>query len=450
MTHRHHTTGRLCNCGFTKHLRKPQASRPSKFFTDERQHVQNKARYNMRWGFPPKKSAADPEFLEQYIREHGPYMYHGTTPEAAKQIVKEGLYPHDHDVSPSDTMECGQCGNQIATLRDGNLEPTCANCGMSSRYAVPRTHSRSNYNGFLEPRSDHVYLGDYETAGRYAPNHTTPMLRIDLRKLDPHQMSADEDHFQNNPYNINAQPIHPIVDKVHEYEAPPDPDYYEPGGQTLGQWADQIGLGNEPEETHHSMRQGSMAYNGVVPPEAIEMDTVHRGWGGIAPKAETGWKAMPKDDYVAQPFVPSQPPPVGRQDDLPNMWDIGAKPTRVFAATDSNHWEGKMWHGNNQGLLGAVRTPFWTTSHKPEAEGFGDTVHPVSVRFKRPYWMFGDDVSREAIADAMDGGHDGIVLKRTGRDPVNWDPEPYPDRDWAIALDPGTVVPGHEHEWPYG
>lgn len=439
MTHRHHTTGRLCNCGFTKHLKKPQGSASGKFFTSLDQHKQGKLVHNLKWGFPPKRSAADPEFLEQYIKEHGPYMYHGTTPDAAKKILSEGLYPHDHNVDPGEfkSLECPNCGTTIERDED--------HCPLCGRYIGNLARSRSPYSGgFLTPRSGHVYLGDYDTSSRYAPNHTSPLLRIDLRKLDPTNISADEDHFTTNRWQS------PVVDKVWEYEPPPNPEYHVPGeGQTLGEWADQIGLGNDPEETHHSMKQGSMAYNGIVPPEAIEMDTVHRGWGGVKPSEETGWKAMPKEDYIAQPFMPVQFPEQSTQDDLPNLWDIGAKPTKVFAATDSNHWEGKMWHGNNQGLFGAVRTPFWTTSHKPETKLWGDTSHPVSVRFKNPYYFFRYMPSNwQELAQAARA--DGVVVKYLASQDKQVDPDPYPDRQWAIALDPGTVVPGHEHEWPYG
>lgn len=120
------------------------------------------------------------------------------------------------------------------------------------------------------------------------------------------------------------------------------------------------------------------------------------------------------------------------------------------AATSPRPWEAKMYHGkpNGKGVLGPVTTPFWTTSHEPEAlgfaggEGFEGNVHPVSVRFHNPAHFFGHaNWGPESLELARWRGHDGAV--------VHW-PEDYrdpsdsmPARTWAVALDPGTVVPGH-------
>ena len=121
-----------------------------------------------------------------------------------------------------------------------------------------------------------------------------------------------------------------------------------------------------------------------------------------------------------------------------------------MAATDAKPYEAKMWTGrpNSKGILGPVRTPFWTTSHQPEALGFAGGegmegyVHPVQVRFKRPAHYFAHATwTPSSIEEARTQGCDGCV--------VHWPEDlqnpsdPMPSRQWAIALDPGTVVPGH-------
>jgi hypothetical protein len=123
-----------------------------------------------------------------------------------------------------------------------------------------------------------------------------------------------------------------------------------------------------------------------------------------------------------------------------------------LAETDAKPWMGKMYHGSDRGLIGPVRTPFWTTTHKPEAIGFGGgqgigVAHPVQVRFQNPAYYFG----KRSVGDiemARANGNDGIVIHypEDERDPS----DPYPKREWAIALSPGAIVPGHDHEWPYG
>jgi hypothetical protein len=98
-----------------------------------------------------------------------------------------------------------------------------------------------------------------------------------------------------------------------------------------------------------------------------------------------------------------------------------------LAETDSTPWEGHAWHTNSQPFSTPVRTPYWTTLDEEEAKASGDTVHPVQVRFKRPAHFFGE------LPDGWDEltrHNDGIVVHR-------------PSGAWAIALDPGTVVPGH-------
>jgi hypothetical protein len=106
-------------------------------------------------------------------------------------------------------------------------------------------------------------------------------------------------------------------------------------------------------------------------------------------------------------------------------------------------WEAKMFHGSERGLLGRVRTPFWATSHEPEAKGFGPVVHPVSVRFHRPMHLFGDmrqmlapSQLPQLVEQASGAGHDGIVVHHP-------QDESTPTRQWAIALDPGAITPGH-------
>lgn len=244
---------------------------PDKFFTSETQHERRKRNW-LEWLW--KKSTADPDWVNQWMAKNGPYMYHATTREAMPKIVNEGLFPHDHLGTGEAAWKCATCdydhGHEPSPEEktDHGMMP-CPSCG--NNYVQEHVdHSNSSYKGgYWEPRQGHVYLGTKDYASRYAANRPDPaMVRVDLRKLDPTYFSADEDHWHPSNPNINYN--HPAVKDVYDYEPPPSPYDYSDGDQNLGEWADQINLGNNEDETHYSMDQGSLAYNGHIPAEAIE------------------------------------------------------------------------------------------------------------------------------------------------------------------------------------
>jgi death on curing protein len=128
------------------------------------------------------------------------------------------------------------------------------------------------------------------------------------------------------------------------------------------------------------------------------------------------------------------------------------------SATDAKPFTAHHWHGqrSGRGILGPIRAPFLTTSYQPEAQGFAGgedsrtgkpfgAVHPVTVRFNRPAYHFGglDPNWREM---AEQNANDGVVayFPEDNRDSS----APMPKRTWAIALDPGTITPGHLSDSP--
>lgn len=417
-SHKHYTTGRPCNCSFTKHMikdeHKPETA--GKYFTDLKAHQRGKLMHNLKWGFPQKSAAADPEWLANYIKTVGPHMYHATTADTARNILQEGLYPHDHEspLSPmpsdNDVIDCPECGH--SGYRDDFNEDDpgyCPDCGNPVSSAGPA--SRSPWAGqFLQPRAGHTYIG----AEKYAAPYTRPngkLLKIDLRKLDPSKMNADEDHFQHP----REAEVFPLVKRIQDFDPPPLADYFgSDNPETLGDWADRA-LGNDPETTHHSMSVGSMAYNGVIPPEAISLHTPGTVTG--QPLGE-GWG----DEDPGPPNVPMDPP---KSPAIQPLW--------ATAATDANHYEAKMYHGSGKGLLREIKTPFVTTDQPTDHP----VSHPVSITFRRPAHHFAPVLTPEMIDAYTAAGHDGVVAHRPG------------GSTWAIALDPGTVVPGHEHDFPY-
>jgi hypothetical protein len=261
---------------------------PDKFFTSETQHERRKKNW-IEWLW--KRSAADPDWINDWIANQGPYMYHGTTQEAIPKITSEGLFPHDHLGTGESVWKCPNCDYTQDKAPepwevDNSGEMACPRCG-DDFLKEQSTYSNSEYaGGYWEPRQGHVYLGTKEYSNNYAMKPNGALVRVDLRKLDPLSMSADEDHWHPNNANFNKD--HPAISSV--YDENPAPSIYDYGesGEGLGHWADNIKLGQEPEETHYSMGMGSMAYNGHIPAEAIEH---------VSPYNHEPYESMGMEDY---------------------------------------------------------------------------------------------------------------------------------------------------------
>lgn len=46
---------------------------------------------------------------------------------------------------------------------------------------------------------------------------------------------------------------------------------------TLGEWAEQVGLGSNPKHTRWSMVNGRLSYHGVIPPTALRIVETTKG-----------------------------------------------------------------------------------------------------------------------------------------------------------------------------
>jgi len=173
-----------------------------------------------------KTSALDPKDLKDYIRVHGPYMYHSTEYPAVPHILNDGLIPWE----------------KVGSLYQGQRN---------------------------EPRPNHSYIANKAYVRQYGP----PILRVDLRKLDSDRLNPDEDHFDSNGM-MSSWDRNEIEGHLSRHEIPDPPpisyDWEEDEHDTLGEWAaDHL---HHPELTRHSMNRGSLAVQSGVPPEAIEIN----------------------------------------------------------------------------------------------------------------------------------------------------------------------------------
>ena len=238
--------------------------KPNKFETDEIDHERGKAK----WGLPKshKRSAADPQWLQEWIATNGPYMFHSTSPKAKRKILKEGLIPHDQGPG-------------------------------------------SVYQGAMTPRANHSYLRHVNLG----PHN----VAVDLRKIDPNTLNADEDafmhsgiqeHFNLHPSAIIGQePNTHVVEDVGNGQTQEYPH--------AGAWVDYHNL-NDPSHVAHSLNYfGTVAVHGGVPPEAImdakgvespakRIDVPYQGWSfrnnWNGPKLLGAWKISDFEDTIRE------------------------------------------------------------------------------------------------------------------------------------------------------
>jgi hypothetical protein len=145
--------------------------------------------------------------------------------------------------------------------------------------------TRSHYEGFWESRPRHVYMGskDYVGSGYLSglrEDGPYSVLRVDVAKLDRERINPDEDHFQTQNFLDEKQRNFvggKHVCAVFGIEFPPTHWLWEWGEWlhksvgSLGDWAEAVNLGSDPRHVRHSMRRGSLAYDGIVPPAALSV-----------------------------------------------------------------------------------------------------------------------------------------------------------------------------------
>lgn len=145
----------------------------------------------------------------------------------------------------------------------------------------PRIDSSSgNFDDHLRSRPDHVYLGENDF---YDSRNSRPAFRINKQNLDPRLINPDEDYFHNHPEAnriLNEEGVPGYDEWLENYDPGMDEDeLLDDSGSlrvndyfTLGDWAEQHGdyLDDYAPEGMEASR--TMAYNGSIPSEHIEID----------------------------------------------------------------------------------------------------------------------------------------------------------------------------------
>lgn len=144
----------------------------------------------------------------------------------------------------------------------------------------------SHYGSHWASRPGHVYLADAAYAVSAGHLETLRASRprvfcVDTAKLEPASVNPDEDHFlPNNPMDLGTRNQIDGRHVLRYFHKPWPPaqwlrewtDYLRlPSLPSLGEWAEQSNLGHDPAETLYSIRKGSLAYRGVIPPDALRL-----------------------------------------------------------------------------------------------------------------------------------------------------------------------------------
>jgi rubrerythrin len=184
---------------------------------------------------PRTGMAADPAFVQKWIAENGPYVYHGIRPKVV------GMEPQDAFDS---IMAEGIKPDQRTDIAD---KPLLENYGLQPDW-YKKWEPQEQADAFdadwqawwLSPRPGHVFLVT-DPSNAYGPY----IAKVDLRKLDPARIKPDDDYWRDN-----------IGDDT--------------GDNTLGEHMNEIGWGDDPKDTEEGgFNHGVLAYEGVIPPDAI-------------------------------------------------------------------------------------------------------------------------------------------------------------------------------------
>lgn len=174
------------------------------------------------------------EMVEAFCSVRDPYLYHGANPLTLPYLIRDGLLPR------------AMTGNHAYDGSDGRPE--------------------------FRSRPGHVYLGTLDHLDRIP---LEPLVRVDLRELDPARICSDEDVFweldiaSSEKWNW----FYSVSDMDEDGELPDFARWmrqWKDAGASFGDWADCYAeLIDRPEWVALSLAYGSIAYEGPVPAEGF-------------------------------------------------------------------------------------------------------------------------------------------------------------------------------------
>lgn len=160
------------------------------------------------------------------------YLYHWTEPDNLQRILEDGLLPWNGGAG-------GHTWSSEMASRPGHV------------YMMGETPSWDESEDWENP-----WTGDTGYEGVYPPDGTVP-VRVDLSKLSPEYLVADEDHAG-------------AVAFAHDDISNPDLPQF----SSLGEWAEhEAAFVDSPDLAWSSVEQmNSLAHRGSIPPEAVSID----------------------------------------------------------------------------------------------------------------------------------------------------------------------------------
>lgn len=143
----------------------------------------------------------------------------------------------------------------------------------------------SGYTGFWESRPGHVFLSVEQPVFETMPHMRAPGARpwtqfaVATAQLERQRFEPDEDCFMVHHFmDHDLARVGERECKRHRVPFPPSNWLWEWGRYlglgcpTLGEWADAVGLGSDPEATRATiMANTRLSYRGVIPPSAVRI-----------------------------------------------------------------------------------------------------------------------------------------------------------------------------------
>lgn len=199
-----------------------------------------------------------PEHIDSYIAQYGPYLYHGIANrqredinQLVARIMHEGLHPN---------QGTAQSDRPVPPWGDGVEDPTNPE-HADWWYTV-------HDEWWLTPRANHVFLVQ-DANQAYGP----PVLKIDIRELDAAKFKADDDDLRDHGISFKRFPHRLGDDRLTKIGHLTSERWMPDNEHTLGEQAEMIGWGEHIEETLFSLFEcdGIIAYQGSIPAIALEI-----------------------------------------------------------------------------------------------------------------------------------------------------------------------------------
>lgn len=257
------------------------------------------------------------------------------------QLISHQKGHHDN-ASPGEYPDCPDCNAKTSTSQGLSPEQLAQLTAEHGQYGyhktLPWAVDNIEQNG-IDPGNPHFNEGyegstpghGYLWTGQRANQDGSPEahFRVDLNKLDPSRMRFDADNASLIMDDKELADMHP--GSVYEIgpQVAKDPRF------------------RHPDAVAKSLAQGSIAYEGAIPPHAIERNPTF--WNDPKRVQNLEERAKSHNDWMAQ----------GQRIDDEYKAEQAAIPSRIVGQHDGHVWdaEGNVWQKDGDAFISKAHPP---------------------------------------------------------------------------------------------